>query len=64
MLHDTEHAFTFDDLLLVPSASSVLPSDVDLATHLTSTVALNIPLVIPQRGHDGSRFNPYYEIRC
>jgi len=45
MLHETEHAFTFDDLLLVPSASSVLPSEVDLSTRLTATVGLNIPLV-------------------
>jgi IMP dehydrogenase len=45
MLHETEHAFTFDDLLLVPSASSVLPSEVDLSTRLTATVSLNLPLV-------------------
>jgi len=45
MLHETEHAFTFDDLLLMPAASAVLPSEVDLATHLTASVALNIPLV-------------------
>ena len=45
MLHETEHAFTFDDLLLVPAASAVLPSEVDLSTNLTASVALNLPLV-------------------
>ncbi len=46
MLRDTvEHAYTFDDLLLVPSASEVLPSEVDLSTRLTNTITLNIPLI-------------------
>ncbi len=40
-----ETAHTFDDLLLVPQASEVLPSDVDLSTRLTETIQLNIPLV-------------------
>ena len=40
-----EQAYTFDDLLLLPSASKVLPSEVDLSTRLTSTITLNIPLV-------------------
>jgi IMP dehydrogenase len=40
-----ETAHTFDDLLLVPQASDVLPSDVDLSTRLTNSVKLNIPLV-------------------
>lgn len=40
-----EHALTFDDLLLLPASSKILPSDVDLATSLTNTIALNIPLV-------------------
>ena len=38
-------ALTFDDVLLVPAASSVLPSDADTRTKLTRAVALNIPLV-------------------
>ncbi|MCK5226762.1 MAG: IMP dehydrogenase, partial [Desulfobulbaceae bacterium] len=46
MLHDIpEHAFTFDDLLLVPAESEVLPTAVDLSTRLTNTISLNIPLV-------------------
>jgi IMP dehydrogenase len=38
-------ALTFDDVLLVPGRSSVLPSDVDTRTCLTRKIALNIPLV-------------------
>src|SRR5271154_6394260 len=38
-------ALTFDDVLLVPAASSVLPADVSTATRLTRTIALGIPLV-------------------
>ena len=38
-------ALTFDDVLLVPAASSVLPSDVQTATRLTRTVTLGIPLL-------------------
>jgi len=40
-----ELALTFDDLLLVPSASEVLPSEVSLVTRLTDTITLNSPLV-------------------
>src|SRR6201988_5101844 len=36
---------TFDDVLLVPGKSSVLPSDVDTRTCLTRKISLNIPLV-------------------
>ena len=46
MLPDTiELALTFDDLLLVPSASEVLPNEVSLVTRLTDTITLNAPLV-------------------
>ncbi|MBR0575913.1 IMP dehydrogenase [Proteiniclasticum sp. BAD-10] len=38
-------AYTFDDVLLVPNKSEVLPKDVSLKTNLTRTVALNIPLM-------------------
>jgi IMP dehydrogenase len=40
-----ETALTFDDLLLVPSASDVLPSEVNLETRLTDTIFLKVPLV-------------------
>ncbi len=36
---------TFDDVLLAPAASDVLPKDVDLRTHLTREIELQIPLV-------------------
>ena len=38
-------ALTFDDVLLEPGASDVLPSDADTRTRLTKTVTLNIPLI-------------------
>ena len=38
-------ALTFDDVLLIPSFSSVLPTEVDTSTQLTKTVRLNIPVV-------------------
>ncbi len=36
---------TFDDVLLVPAYSEVIPNDVDLTTQLTKTITLNIPLM-------------------
>ena len=39
------NALTFDDVLLVPAASSVLPKDVDLGTQLTRRIRLNLPLL-------------------
>ena len=36
---------TFDDVLLVPLKSDVLPGDVSLKTHLTRDIELNIPIV-------------------
>ena len=38
-------ALTFDDILIRPNYSEVLPRDTDLATQLTSTIRLNIPLI-------------------
>ena len=38
-------ALTFDDVLLVPAASSVLPAQANTATRLTKTITLNIPLI-------------------
>ena len=38
-------ALTFDDVLLVPGASSVLPSTADTRTQVTKSVAMNIPLL-------------------
>jgi IMP dehydrogenase len=36
---------TFDDVLLIPAESSVLPKDIDVSTRLTERITLNIPLV-------------------
>ena len=41
----TQKALTFDDVLLVPAHSSVLPREVSLATRLTRNIQLNLPLV-------------------
>jgi IMP dehydrogenase len=38
-------ALTFDDVLLLPGPSAVLPSEVDLSTQLTRKIRLNIPIV-------------------
>ena len=38
-------ALTFDDVLLVPAKSAVLPTQVDTQTHLTRNIRLNIPIV-------------------
>ncbi|HSC81706.1 MAG TPA: IMP dehydrogenase [Chitinolyticbacter sp.] len=40
-----QKALTFDDVLLVPAHSSVLPRDVTLSTRLTRNIQLNLPLV-------------------
>ena len=42
---NVEMALTFDDLLLIPAASAVLPKDVDTSTMLTNNIPLNIPIV-------------------
>lgn len=44
-LAQNEIALTFDDVLLLPGESSVLPKDVDLRTQLTPEICLNIPLL-------------------
>ena len=40
-----KQGLTFDDVLLIPAASDVLPADIDLHTRLTRKVHLNIPLI-------------------
>ena len=45
MLHLENQALTFDDVLLLPEYSEVLPKDVDLKTRLTKKIQLNIPLL-------------------
>ncbi len=40
-----KEGLTFDDILLVPARSEVLPREVDVTTYLTSEIKLNIPLI-------------------
>ncbi len=42
---EIREALTFDDVLLVPGASEVLPAEADTQTQVTSQIALNIPLL-------------------
>jgi IMP dehydrogenase len=42
---ELREALTFDDVLLVPAFSEVLPKDVDVRTRLTRKIELNIPLL-------------------
>ncbi|MCI2398240.1 IMP dehydrogenase [Aliiroseovarius subalbicans] len=42
---EIREALTFDDVLLVPGASNVLPSTADTTTQVTQSIALNIPLL-------------------
>lgn len=42
---EIREALTFDDVLLLPAASSVLPSTADTRTRVTKSIALNIPLL-------------------
>lgn len=45
MLRVAEEALTFDDVLLLPAHSTVLPKSVSLESKLTASISLNIPLV-------------------
>lgn len=45
MLRVSEQSLTFDDVLLLPDHSLVVPKDVDLSTRLTRDISLNIPLL-------------------
>ena len=45
MLKITQEALTFDDVLLVPDRSSVLPKSANLKSHLTKNIPINIPIL-------------------
>ena len=45
MLRIAEDSLTFDDVLLLPAHSTIVPRDVDLKTRLTREIEMNIPLV-------------------
>ena len=40
-----EEAYSFDDVLLIPNYSDVVPKDVDISTRLTKNISLNIPII-------------------
>ena len=48
---EVQQAFTFDDVLLVPGYSEVLPRDTELSSRLTREIDLNIPFVSSAHGH-------------
>ena len=39
------YKYTFDDVLLVPQSSQVLPRDVDLSSRVSNNIKINIPLI-------------------
>ncbi|MGL4277701.1 MAG: IMP dehydrogenase, partial [Morganella morganii] len=45
MLRIKKEALTFDDVLLVPAHSTVLPNTADLSTQLTAKIRLNVPMI-------------------
>ena len=45
IVNDFGLALTFDDVLLVPAASEVMPGEVDVATRITRSININIPIV-------------------
>ncbi|MAG76233.1 MAG: IMP dehydrogenase, partial [Colwelliaceae bacterium] len=45
MLRIAKEALTFDDVLLVPAHSTVLPHTADLTTKLTRKISMNVPMV-------------------
>ena len=41
----TKKGFTFDDVLLIPAESHVLPNEVDMSVQLAKNIKLNIPII-------------------
>ena len=59
MLRITNDALTFDDVLLLPALSHVLPSEVDLKTRLTRTITSEHSVDVRRDGHrNGMRASP------
>ena len=44
-MKELKKALTFDDILLVPAHSEVLPKEVDLTSKLTNLITLNTPII-------------------
>ena len=51
-----KQGLTFDDVLLIPAESDVLPADIDLHTQLTRKIRLNIPVMSHNRMDDFATF--------
>ncbi|MBE7705822.1 MAG: IMP dehydrogenase [Cyanobacteria bacterium SIG30] len=45
IMPEIKQGLTFDDILLIPQESEILPSNVDLSTYLTKNIKLNIPII-------------------
>ena len=45
-IHNIKEALTFDDVLLVPQFSEILPRDVDVSCRLTKNIKLNTPFLV------------------
>ena len=43
--HNFREGLTFDDVLLAPSFSQIMPADVDVSTSLTNSIRLHIPIL-------------------
>lgn len=43
--HSIREGLTFDDVLLIPSLSDMMPKDADVSTYLTKSIKLNIPII-------------------
>ena len=43
--NEIREGLTFDDVLLLPSFSDIMPKDIDVSTNLTNSIKLNIPLL-------------------
>ena len=41
----SKEGLTFDDVLLVPGPSDILPRDIDVSTHLTRNLRLEVPIM-------------------
>ncbi|HLD77105.1 MAG TPA: IMP dehydrogenase, partial [Rickettsiales bacterium] len=45
MIEEAQYSFTFDDVLLKPAMSNILPSDANTKTKITKNIELNIPII-------------------
>ncbi len=45
IIEDAPHSLTFDDVLLKPSYSEILPADAQIKTKITKNIELNIPII-------------------